>query len=122
MTFSNYIFMALAMALSVGQTMSAADLNQFRESYSAEVTKYSYHYLKYLQGIRRKEKVSVNAFPPAPANEVVILSNQARPTKIIKQGKQFPFIVISPQCPKDSWWDANALDAMVDQIMKTHYS
>ena len=50
MSFSKLTFVtALALVLSVGQSTSAADLNQTKESYSAEVTKkYSYHYLKYL--------------------------------------------------------------------------
>ena len=42
------------------------------------------------------------------------------PPKLIKQGKQFPFIVISPQCPKGSRWDPDALNAMLDQIIKSH--
>jgi predicted peptidase len=26
------------------------------------------------------------------------------PPKIVRQRKDFPFIVVSPQCPKDDWW------------------
>ena len=26
------------------------------------------------------------------------------PPKMIAQGRDFPFVVISPQCPKDEWW------------------
>ena len=74
MAFSKFtFFMALAMALSVGQTMSAAGLNQTRESYSAEVTKYSYHYLKYLPKGYDEESFRYCFSSTAPANEVVIL-------------------------------------------------
>ncbi len=27
------------------------------------------------------------------------------PPKLIEAGQQFPFIVVSPQCPKDRWWE-----------------
>src|SRR5688572_1308279 len=27
------------------------------------------------------------------------------PPKLIAGGKDFPFIVVSPQCPKDRWWE-----------------
>ena len=39
----------MALASSTEQSLSAANLKQTKESYTAEVTKkYSYHYLKYL--------------------------------------------------------------------------
>jgi len=40
------------------------------------------------------------------------------PPKLIEQGKQFPFIVVSPQCPKDGWWSTKPLElmALVDDI------
>jgi len=42
------------------------------------------------------------------------------PPKQIKLGQKLPFIVVSPQCPSDQRWDAIALDALVDDIAKTH--
>lgn len=30
------------------------------------------------------------------------------------------FIVISPQCPKNRWWDAEALSALLDDVMASH--
>lgn len=38
------------------------------------------------------------------------------PPKLIAQGKQFPFILISPQCPKDEWWDAQVLEKLLDEM------
>lgn len=38
------------------------------------------------------------------------------PPKLIAQGKQFPFIVVSPQCPKQRWWEPNELIALLDEI------
>jgi predicted peptidase len=42
------------------------------------------------------------------------------PPKLIKQGKEFPFIVISPQCPKDKWWEPVELTALLDDVIKKH--
>lgn len=42
------------------------------------------------------------------------------PAKLISQGRQFPFIVVSPQCPADSWWDIDVLNALLDEIL-AHY-
>ncbi len=42
------------------------------------------------------------------------------PPKLIDEGKDFPFIVVSPQCPKDFWWESIELAALLDQVIKTH--
>ncbi|NNE36046.1 MAG: prolyl oligopeptidase family serine peptidase [Rhodothermales bacterium] len=42
------------------------------------------------------------------------------PPKLITEGKDFPFIVVSPQCPKERWWEPIELTALLDQIVKTH--
>jgi len=34
------------------------------------------------------------------------------PPKIAEKQKDFPFIVVSPQCPKEQWWDEN-LDVLI---------
>jgi predicted peptidase len=38
--------------------------------------------------------------------------------KIVEQRADFPFIVVSPQCPADSWWTAEleALEALLDEV------
>ncbi len=40
------------------------------------------------------------------------------PPKMIEEGRAFPAIVVSPQCPTDSWWDDQvpALIALLDKI------
>ena len=42
--------------------------------------------------------------------------------KLIEQGQEFPFIAVSPQCPKDSWWtlEHETLKALIDKIVETH--
>lgn len=38
------------------------------------------------------------------------------PPKLIAGGRQFPFIVVSPQCPGDQSWNAEVLNALLDRI------
>jgi predicted peptidase len=38
--------------------------------------------------------------------------------KLIAQGKDFPAVVISPQCPVGEWWNVVILDALVDKIAR----
>lgn len=42
------------------------------------------------------------------------------PPKLIDQGKDFPFIVVSPQCSENVWWSTDDLSALLDEIVE-HY-
>ncbi len=42
------------------------------------------------------------------------------PPKLISEGREFPFIVVSPQCRKDFWWEPIELTALLDDVVKTH--
>lgn len=38
------------------------------------------------------------------------------PPKLVKQRKEFPFIIVSPQCPADEVWDDTTLLALLDLV------
>ncbi len=38
------------------------------------------------------------------------------PLKLVDQGKKFPFILVSPQCPEDEEWSTDMLGALLDQV------
>ena len=38
------------------------------------------------------------------------------PPKLIKQGKDFPMIVVSPQCQRRQWWHPDAVAHLADEI------
>lgn len=40
------------------------------------------------------------------------------PPKQAAQGRKFPFVLVSPQCPPDQWWDVDTLQALLDQVLK----
>ncbi len=42
------------------------------------------------------------------------------PPKLIAAGKEFPFIVVSPQCPGDRWWKPDDLSALLDELVEKY--
>jgi predicted peptidase len=42
------------------------------------------------------------------------------PPRLITEGRDFPFIMVAPQAPEISPWDIDALDLLLDHIMRTH--
>jgi len=40
--------------------------------------------------------------------------------KIVEEQPDFPFVVISPQCPEGEWWSADALVALLDSVEKKY--
>jgi len=44
------------------------------------------------------------------------------PAKLVEQGKEMPFIVISPQCPEGQWWNnrVETVMALIDEIAEKY--
>ena len=42
------------------------------------------------------------------------------PPKLVKNGENLPFIVVSPQCPKNEIWDNDNLLALLDHVIEQH--
>lgn len=42
------------------------------------------------------------------------------PPKLVSEGKEFPFILVSPQCPTGSRWDAQELDKLTDELANNY--
>ena len=44
------------------------------------------------------------------------------PPKLVEQGKDLPFIIVSPQCPDDNWWPGMEREviALVDEIVEKY--
>jgi len=38
------------------------------------------------------------------------------PPKLISEGRDFPFIVVSPQCPEERWWESVELVALLNEV------
>lgn len=42
------------------------------------------------------------------------------PPKLVDRDKNFPFMVLSPQCAAGGWWEADKLDMLIDEVVKHH--
>lgn len=42
------------------------------------------------------------------------------PPKLIEEGKDFPFLIVSPQCPENQRWNPLALNFLLDDIIKNY--
>ncbi len=42
------------------------------------------------------------------------------PPKMIAQGKDLPLIVVSPQCPENSYWNLKHLDQLIESVIKNN--
>ena len=42
------------------------------------------------------------------------------PPKLVEKGQKFPFIIISPQCPKNQRWDDAMLTVLLDHVCKEY--
>ncbi|MCA9212363.1 MAG: prolyl oligopeptidase family serine peptidase [Planctomycetales bacterium] len=42
------------------------------------------------------------------------------PPKLIENGRDLPFVVVSPQCEADQWWDPSALNDLLDVIVSKY--
>jgi len=42
------------------------------------------------------------------------------PPKLVQQDESFPYMVLSPLCPLDNWWEADKLDELLDHVVKNN--
>lgn len=42
------------------------------------------------------------------------------PPKIVEQDKNFPFMLVSPQCPANRWWNPGELKLLIDEVCHHH--
>src|SRR3972149_4552662 len=43
-----------------------------------------------------------------------------RPPAMVKNGTNFPFIIVAPQCPEGQRWENEGLLQLLDHMMETH--
>ncbi len=42
------------------------------------------------------------------------------PPKMVENGHDFPFVLVSPQCPEGKLWDASTLSGLLDDLIANH--
>ncbi len=126
--------LGLVMAMAMAMTSNAQDLKaeldmtllQRKVHFEEKVTKtLTADYLLYLPKDYTKERSKT--YPMilflhgagergTNVNKVAVHG----PPKLIKAGKDFPFIIISPQCPDGKVWSVETLNALLDDVERTY--
>jgi predicted peptidase len=57
-------------------------------------------------------------------DDLSLVEKHGPPKLVAKEGKSFPFIIVSPQCPADGWWSSetqiDTLNALLDDIVSRY--
>lgn len=124
------LLVALATLLLPGGTASAQNtdpqLQQQRQTFETKVTKsLSLGYLLYLpKGYEANgaKEWPLMLFLHGAGERGSDLAKVAihGPPKLVKQGREFPFILVSPQCPEGGNWEEAAVLALLDDVLARH--
>jgi len=115
-----------------GRSMAARSKSgsggQSEQMFQKEITKkVSLKYLLYLPkgyGEKKDQKWPLILFlhGAGERGDDLNLVKKHGPPKLVDQGKEFPFLVVSPQCPTSSWWpeQIDALIALLDEVQSKY--
>ena len=126
-TFISFVCAACVLGLSSFATMAQESKEpQQAKSFKGRISKdLSAEYLLYLPkdyGSRSRKRWPLMLFLHGAGERGSDISNVAvhGPPKLVKQGKDFPFIIVSPQCPNGRLWDNDVLFALLDEVTKKY--
>jgi len=109
---------------SLAAKESSGKGGQSEQMFQKEITKtFRLQYLFYLPkgyGEKKDQKWPLMLFLHGAGergNDLSLVKKHG-PPKLIEQGREFPFIIVSPQCPTDSWWpeQVETLAALLDDV------
>ena len=98
-------------------------MKEKQQRFSATVKKdMGCNYLLYLpreyDGLNRVPLVLFLHGAGERGNDLSLVKTHGLP-RLIAEGKNFPFIVVAPQCPTEEWWSVDTLNALLDHITTT---
>jgi predicted peptidase len=113
---------------SVATERGAGNGGQSEQMFQKEITKtVALRYLLYLPkgyGENKDQKWPVILFlhGAGERGDNLELVKKHGPPKLIEQGKEFPFIIVSPQCPMKMWWTEmlDSLVALLDDVQSRY--
>jgi len=119
------IFVA-GVSYMAGQSMAAESNNggQSEKRFEKQITKtVGLRYLLYLPkgyGEKKEQKWPLMLFlhGAGERGSNIEIVKKHGPPKLVEQGRDFPFIIVSPQCPSEAWWTekTDTLMALLDEI------
>lgn len=115
--------LALALFAAFQTDLAAADAGQQKPAVLDRSVKVTMKYLLYLpKDYDQKEVWPLMLFlhGAGERGDNLDLVKKHGPPKLVAEGKQFPFIVVSPQCPNGRWWEPVELKALLDEIVEKY--
>jgi len=116
------LLVGAAWVLTLSTFLTMAEEKQQAKSFKAKITRtVSADYLLYLPRDydgKSRQRWPLILFLHGAGERGSDLSKVAvhGPPKLVKQGKDFPFIIVSPQCPANQHWDNDVLLALLDDV------
>jgi predicted peptidase len=123
------LFARVSCALGQGAAVEqkAANGGQSEQMFQKQITKtVSLKYLLYLPKDygQKEQKWPFMLFlhGAGERGDDLDLVKKHGPPKLVEQGKEFPFIIVSPQCPAGTWWteEMDALMALLDDVQSKY--
>uniref|UniRef100_A0A7V3E7U3 Phospholipase n=1 Tax=Ignavibacterium album TaxID=591197 RepID=A0A7V3E7U3_9BACT len=118
----NIIFFLLVVFMSVNFSQKKSNSQRVEKLDSEIKLKVELQYLIYLP---KNYETSEEQFPlllflhgaGERGNDIELVKRHG-PPKLVEEGKEFPFIIVSPQCPEGTRWNYQtlALTALLDEI------
>ena len=117
------VVLAAGCATPGGKVETSA--GQHVEKFAAEVRLTAKVELKYLLYLPEAYTASKKKWPlilflhgsGERGDDVQVVAKHG-PPKLVAEGKQFPFIIVSPQCPQWEWWPNDLQIAALDGLLK----
>jgi predicted peptidase len=115
------ILVMTAVVLFSSRTVSG---QQTEEMFEGQVS-FNYKYLLYLPDAYEKDKEADYPFilflhGGGEKGDDLNKVKRNGPPKILENKKDFPFIVVSPQCPRDERWTAYKLNALLEGLVEKY--
>ncbi|MBU4491086.1 MAG: prolyl oligopeptidase family serine peptidase [Euryarchaeota archaeon] len=104
---------------------SNTSIGQPPQAFERKITKtISGRYLRFLPKNYTKEKehwpMILFLHGAGERGDDLELVKKHGPPKIVEEQEDFPFILVSPQCPKDEWWSMDVLNALLDEVVSRY--
>ncbi len=121
--FISFFLLLFAAGLNLAQTETKMKRQIEKKILTTHTVKINLNYLLYLPGnydSNDKWPLMIFLHGSGERGNNLELVKRNGPPKLIEEGKDFPFVIISPQCPDGVRWKTEPLIALLDEAIKEY--